>query len=193
MSGYQSVAQVQALTTDPTNAFVIVKATQGLAYVSSGWPTRRDAAGDKFVGAYHYCEPGHLALDEADHFLTTVGPDVPFMALDVEAAVTPDFVLSWLDQVKARTGRTPAVYTNWAWLPKLRTACTVEQWEGLVEYPLWLAEIAPVGKHSSVDPKPGSGKSWPVLVHQYAYTPDSTGAQVDRDWTGDLARLRGAS
>ena len=111
------------------------------------------------------------------------------VALDVETAVTPTFVLEWCDLIKAKMGRTTLVYTNWAWLKPLRTNCTVEQWERLVEYPLWLAEVAEPGKNSTVDPKPGSTKGWPVVLHQYAYTPYA-GNAIDRDWTADLEKVR---
>jgi len=185
---------VQALAADPANAFGILKATEGLSFRSTKYPAQRDALGAKFLGAFHYTgTPGNDAKAEADNFLGYVGDAVSknhTSFLDIETAVTPAFVLAWLDYVKAQTGISPVWYTNWAWLKPLRTACTVEQWERLCDYGLWLAEVKPAGQNSTVDPKPGSTKSPTVVLHQYAYTPDSTGSAIDRDFTVDLGRLK---
>lgn len=194
MSGWQTVEQVRALAADPTNQFVIVKATEGRAFHADKFADQVAAAGDKFLGPYHYTgDPTNDPKVEADNLLGYVGEQVyknHRSFLDIETAVSPTFVLAWLDYVKAQTGISPVWYTNWKWLPPLRTASTVEQWERLCEYGCWLAEVKPAGQNSTVDPKPGSTKSPVVVLHQYAYTPDATGATIDRDWTPDLARLK---
>lgn len=209
VSGHQTPERVKLLVADPKNEFVIVKATQGLAYVSSGWSGHRDLAGAKYLGSYHYGEPPHPALQEMDHYLA-VTEGKGLLAIDVEyfgrgRRVSKEDPLSPAEEVQLATyvldgarylrekaGRKALTYTNWLWLPFIRNGCTVAQWDELVDLsPLWLAEIAAPGKHSIVDPKPGSTKNWPVWLHQYAYTADSTGAQVDRDWTPDLNVLKG--
>lgn len=190
MSAWQTVEQVRSLAADPVNEFVIVKATEGTSYTSPLYDAQRVAAGTKYAGAYHYSgTPGGAAVEEASRFLAVWdGSGVP--ALDVETAVTADFVIGWLDHVKQVAGHTPIVYTNWKWLPGLRTGCTVAQWEHLVTFPLWLAEVAAAGHNSTVDAKPGSSKGWPVIIHQYAYTPDGAGNEIDRDWTPDIGKVR---
>lgn len=191
MSAWQTVEQVKALAADPVNQFIFVKATEGTAYTSPVYDAQRAATGAKYAGAYHYTgTPGNAHTDESRRFLG-VWDGVGTPALDVETAVTPEFVIGWLDDVEQKSGTTPIVYTNWLWLKPLRAACTVAQWEHLVSFPLWIAEVAAPGKFSTVDPAPGSTKPWPVLVHQYSYVADTTGASIDRDWTSDLAKVRG--
>lgn len=200
MSGNQTIEQVRAAAADPLNQFIIVKATQGKGYVSSLWPTSKEAAGEKYLGAYHYAEPPQSVTDEMNHYLSTMEPntgdllciDVEFwdgvangreaMTAEEEAALAT-WVLDAADDLHLRTSGRALIYTNWLWVPRIRRGCTVEQWDRLVEYPCWLAENAEPGKHEPIDPKPGSSKGWPVLMHQYKVD------TLDRDWTPDINAL----
>lgn len=209
VSGHQTLDQVRAAAADPKTSLIICKATQGTKYVSgddpnsaSAWPDTKIAAGDKYAGAYHYCEEGHDAIVEADHFLATAQPaSGQIVVLDYERPVTPEFLLAWLDYVALKTKATPLVYSNWRWIKGsgltagepgfggIRAACTVEQWERLVKYPAFLAENAEPGKFSTIDPKPGSSMPWPVLVHQYKVGPYA-GGDIDFDYVPDMTALR---
>jgi GH25 family lysozyme M1 (1,4-beta-N-acetylmuramidase) len=206
VSGWQSIEQVRALVANPVNAFVIVKATQGLAFTSEKFDPYRLEAGAKYLGSYHYGEPPQNAVSEMMHYLATVGSG-GLLAVDVEyfdhlnPSKTPltaeqekalaAYVLHSVRYLHESTGKKPLTYTNWLWLKPIRNGLTVAEWEEVVDIaPLWLAEVAPPGKHEPVDPKPGSTKPWPVWLHQYSYAVDETGEAIDRNYTPDIERLR---
>ncbi len=75
------------------------------------------------VGAYHFARPDlhpFNPIPEADHFVDTAqvapGNIVPVLDLersgDLSATQLTDWVLQWLDEVTARTGVRPMVYTS---------------------------------------------------------------------------------
>lgn len=203
VSGHQTLAQTQAAVDDPSNAFVIVKATEGMGGKNSLYASQRDAAGRKFLGAYHFAWANQDPLKEAANFLTYAALKPGEMAfLDVEnwgtgSHPTPEmlatswatrvgFALAWLDEVRAKSGAVPVVYANWDWIKNLRLAATSAQWARLTAYPLWLADYSGTGgKHSTVTSKDGtSPDSWPIVLHQYLVD------TLDRNYTPDLAALR---
>ena len=172
---------------------MVVKATQGQANVSTGWPAHMDAvrAGGLLAGAYHFAHCKQDPKVEAAHFVKTAAL-LPgeVAALDLERETDGEswpvrvaYALTWLRQVRAATGARPLVYANWSWIKGLRTACTLEQWAELTSYPLWLAEYSGVpGKHSTVTAKDGSSEdSWPIACHQW--TNNDGGLDGDL-WTG---------
>lgn len=182
------------LAADDTNQYVIVKATEGQTWTSDAYPAQRDTAGAKFLGAYHFAWTNQDPHVEADNFLKYAALRKGEMAfLDIERSTAGEswetrvaYTIEWCEHVAAYTGATPLIYANWNWIKGLRTAATVAQWDRLTDFPLWLAEWTGVpGKHSTVSPKTGSSKGWPVLLHQYGVVDN-----IDRNWTPDLAALR---
>ena len=203
VSGHQSLEQVQAAATDPRNAFVIVKATEGMSGRNADYSAQRAATGSKFLGAYHFAwsnqdplkeaanflagaalKPGEVAFLDVENWGTGPHPTPEMQATSWAQRVT--FALAWLDEVKAKTGGTPVLYANWDWIKNLRTAATAAQWTRLTAYPLWLADYSGTGgKHSTVTSKDGSNPdSWPIRLHQYLVN------DLDRNWTPDIAALR---
>lgn len=201
VSGWQTPEQVQGAAEDPKVEFIIPKATQGKAYVSNAWPEYRDLAGDKYLGAYHYAEPPQPVITEMDHYLRTMDPsEGDILIVDIEywngvanrrdemspedEAALAYWVVTAVDYLREQTEAMPLVYTNWLWVPRIRRGCSLTMWEELVQYSCFLAELDEPGKHEPIDPKPGSSKSWPVLLHQFSETP------FDQDWTPDINKLR---
>ncbi|HEY0774177.1 MAG TPA: GH25 family lysozyme [Nocardioidaceae bacterium] len=203
VSRYQTIEQsAAALAAKPD--FCIINASTGLRAVSPALASHTTVAREHadVTGFYHWSNTvNDLAttpdksdpVGEAAHFLATCKPQPgDVLALDHEEALGTwpqrvAYALAWLDEVKARTGATPLLYVNWSWVKGLRTAATLEQWERLTAYPLWLADYSGTpGKHDTVTAKDGSSEDdWPILLHQYAITDD-----VDRDFCHDLNRLR---
>jgi GH25 family lysozyme M1 (1,4-beta-N-acetylmuramidase) len=105
--------------------FAIAKATEGTGFIDPQFSTNRAeamAAGIVF-GAYHFARPDlhpFNPIPEADHFVDTAqlapGNIVPVLDLERSGDLSPaqltDWVLQWLDQVYARTGVRPMVYTS---------------------------------------------------------------------------------
>ncbi len=105
--------------------FAIAKASEGTGYVDPMFATNRAgalAAGIVF-GAYHFARPDLHPFDpipEADHFVDAAqlapGNIIPVLDLERSGSLTPsqisDWVLGWLDEVTARTGVRPMVYTS---------------------------------------------------------------------------------
>lgn len=111
--------------------FVIVKATEGVGYVSDGlhrlYREWRDYASLNGImpltGFYHYARPdlGNSGRAEAHSFLDTVGGLAglsaahPLYALDWEGAAlghSQDWALDFLNVVKKETGSTPFIYMS---------------------------------------------------------------------------------
>jgi GH25 family lysozyme M1 (1,4-beta-N-acetylmuramidase) len=105
--------------------FAIIKASEGTAYIDPLYATNRAEAmaAGIVVGAYHFARPDlhpFNPIPEADHFVDTAqvapGNIVPVLDLeragDLSATQLTDWVLQWLDEVTARTGVRPMVYTS---------------------------------------------------------------------------------
>ena len=207
VSRHQTAEQVTAAVAAEGYEFCIINATTGLQSVSSALAANTEiarASGD-LVGFYHWSQTvNDLATTpdksdpagEAMHFLANSGAKPgDIIALDHEEALGTweqrvAYAIAWCDHVKAATGATPLMYLNWNWIKGLRTAATLEQWERLTSYPLWLADPSGVpGQHSTVTAKDGASEDdWPIVVHQF-----STADNLDRNWTPDLAALRALS
>lgn len=209
MSGWQTVEQVAAAAADPNVEFIILKATEGMGGRNSLYPAQRAAAGDKFIGAYHFAWPNQDPAKEAANFLEYAAlkpgqwafydgedwgetdPAKPNYARDKAMRdATPwtqrlSFQFEWSRIVKAAGIRVGA-YHNWEWIKGLRGASTLAQWPTLTSHPLWLAQWSGVaGKHDTVTSKDGTNPdSWPIIAHQYAKTP------YDLNWTPDIRALK---
>lgn len=121
--------------------FVIVKATQGISYVS---PTFREQIGQanlngKLLGVYHYAGGGG-AVPEAKHFISTVREYIgnAILVLDWEGEQNPNFgnpnyAKEFLSTVKRETGITPFIYMS-------KSVCRqyASAWDA--SYPLWCAQ-----------------------------------------------------
>ena len=111
--------------------FAIIKATESTAYVDPRYATNHAAAkaAGLWTGAYHFARPSATANDavlEADHFAAVVslgaGDLIP--ALDLEdngglsVTALQAWVTSFLDEVTARVGARPMIYTSPAFWKK---------------------------------------------------------------------------
>jgi len=119
--------------------FVIVKATQGVNYISPEFAnqiTQAQSLG-KLIGVYHYAGGGG-AIAEAEHFLNVVKDYIgkAILVLDWEGEQNPNFAnpgyaKAWLDYVKQKTDVIPFIYMS-------KSVCRQYQWDA--SYPLWCAQ-----------------------------------------------------
>lgn len=119
--------------------FVIVKATQGINYVS---PTFKDQIKDaenlgKYLGVYHYASSGG-AIAEAEHFLNTVKDYIgkAILCLDWEGEQNANFknstyAIAFLSYIRQKTGVTPFIYMS-------KSVCRQYAWDS--SFPLWAAQ-----------------------------------------------------
>ncbi len=105
--------------------FVVMKATQGTAYVDPMYATNRAGAMDVGIpmAAYHYADPDSAAGEavlEADHYVAvaglTAGNLLPALDLEKTGALAPAalqaWVRAWLDEVTAKLGIQPMIYVS---------------------------------------------------------------------------------
>jgi lysozyme len=162
ISAYQS-------TTVPDGDFVIIKATEGLTYVSSKLSAQLADARKKgkLVGFYHFGHPKNDPVAECEHFHSVVASkinDGDVVVLDHEvsdgmsAAHCATWAKQWLQHAELRLIRRPVVYTYLSFAKEGRCA-------GLGGYPLWIAHYTTAG-HPSV---PAPWSTW--TLHQYTDTP----------------------
>lgn len=121
--------------------FVIIKATQGISYVSPEFKKQirqADMLG-KFLGVYHYAGGGG-AIPEATHFLNTVedyiGRAILFLDWEWDQNPNmdnPEYAKAFLGYVKQQTGITPGIYMS-------KSVCRQYSWDP--SYPLWCAQYA---------------------------------------------------
>ena len=119
--------------------FVIVKATQGISYVSQTFKDQIEQADSlgKLIAAYHYAGGGG-AVPEAKHFINTVRDYIgrAILVLDWEGDQNPnfkdpDYAMEFLATVKRETGITPFIYMS-------KSVCRQYSWNPA--YPLWCAQ-----------------------------------------------------
>jgi GH25 family lysozyme M1 (1,4-beta-N-acetylmuramidase) len=110
--------------------FAFGKATEGTSYNDKTYTTNRngsEAAGLVF-GAYHFARPNGTslarvtasAIKQANHFLAVAGPQPgelpPVLDLEKTGNLSKQrllaWTLAWLDQIDARTGVEPFLYTS---------------------------------------------------------------------------------
>jgi len=102
--------------------FAFMKATEGTTYTDPTFATNwaNAKAAGLIRGAYHFAHPNTSAVNQANRFCDVVKPthgDLQMM-LDLEATdgVSPSGVRSWvvafINQIKARTGRPGIIYTG---------------------------------------------------------------------------------
>jgi GH25 family lysozyme M1 (1,4-beta-N-acetylmuramidase) len=110
--------------------FAFGKATEGTGYTDKTYTTNRngsEAAGLVF-GAYHFARPSGAnvaaatasAIKQANHFLAAAGPQPgelpPVLDLEATGSLPKQrllvWTLAWLDEISARTGVAPFLYTS---------------------------------------------------------------------------------
>lgn len=165
-------------------AFVFAKATEGLTFTDplfAGFRNDAHAAGVPF-GAYHYAHPqrGRSAVDEAKHFVQTIGTvrtgELP-PVLDLEQTGlgphdTGMWAGQWMRTVQALTGVEPMLYAA----PYFLGAKVAKS--DLAHYRLWLASY-----RDTTPTAPAPWGSWLFWQHtSTAHVPGIPG-NVDRNVT----------
>ena len=177
---------------DAGSRFAIVKATEGASYANPYYPG--DVAGARVAGlingAYAFARPElpmSSATEQADHFADTIG-DITVTGtlpaiLDLESTggLPPAKLITWtqwfLERLRARTGRTPMLYTYPAFL-----SASLAGTKAFARYPLWLAAY-----QDSTPPAPAGWDAWSL----WQYT---SSASVPGIPTGgvDMSRFAGS-
>jgi GH25 family lysozyme M1 (1,4-beta-N-acetylmuramidase) len=139
ISGHQQGIDLSVVPCD----FVIIKATQGVSFVSKDFKRQTEQALGlrKLVGLYHYAN-GAGVDGEADHFVETIKPYLghAILCLDWEGEQNSKFsdyhyCESLLEAIQVRTGRVPFLYMS-------KSVCRQYKWEKGRQYPLWVAQYA---------------------------------------------------
>ncbi len=152
---------------------------------------RNAKAAGIYIGAYHYAHPDrNSAIAEADHFVSVIMPYIStgYMvpALDLEEGYSigkpalSQWVNTFMNRVKARTGVTPVIYTSANYARNyLDSSVTV--------WPLWIAHWT---YNPGSSPSTGVWSTW--YFWQYSdkgHVPGISG-NVDLDvFNGDLSAL----
>ena len=137
ISGHQKGIDLAIVPCD----FVIIKATQGVSFISSDFQrqiTQALSVG-KLTGVYHYAN-GAGVEGEVTHFVSTIAPylDKVILCLDWEGDQNSKFAdyrycEAMLESIKAKTGRIPFLYMS-------KSVCRQYKWEKARNYPLWAAQ-----------------------------------------------------
>ena len=127
-------------------SFAFIKATEGTGPANRYYESDIHAAraAGMLVGSYHMARPATEPAKQAHAFadrLQSVGePQLPpVLDLEYDEGLEPAELAEWvqvfLDTVRARTGRTPILYTyRHFWIEKMADTTR------FAEHPLWLAE-----------------------------------------------------
>ncbi|SEA06318.1 LysM domain-containing protein [Eubacterium aggregans] len=137
ISAWQRGIDLDAVPAD----FVIIKATEGLDYVSGDCDRAYQQAksGGKKVGVYHFADGNSSGTAEANYFVDNVAGYVgeAILILDWETNAVncgPGYAKEFLDHVQARTGIKPMIYMS-------GSVVNEWDWSGVVagDYGLWVA------------------------------------------------------
>lgn len=166
ISSWQAGINLAAVPCD----FVIVKATEGVGYVSPTWGEQINATLSlgKKAGAYHYAN-GYAATTEADLFLTQFSPYIgrAIPILDWESGGNMqwgngNWVRDWVTHVHNRTGVWPLVYVQ---------SSAISQIPGDVQATcgLWVAQYADMNPTGYQD-TPWNEGAYTCAMRQYSGT-----------------------
>lgn len=180
--------------------FVIAKATEGIGYTDPSWVKYRadaTAAGLKVTG-YHFARPDGnptKPVEEADWFVSQLGLTngmlVPALDLERSGGMSPAalqaWVGAWLNEVYAKTGVRPMIYTSPAFWRNALNNTTLFADQGYTV--LWVAHWF-VGK-PSVPANNWSGHGWTFWQYDDCGRVPGIGGCVDMDrFNGlDLTRV----
>ena len=176
ISSYQAGINLAIVPCD----FVIIKATEGTAYVNPDFTRAYQQAKTmgKCLGLYHYAQGGNVEA-EADHFLNTIGNRVgeAALCLDWERNDNPRFgendvawVKAWCDYVRAKTSVAPLVYIQQS---------IMRYFSQIGDYGLWIAQYAdnnPTGYQAN----PWNEGAYTCAIRQYSSHGRLSG------WSGNL-------
>lgn len=166
ISNWQSGINLMEVPAD----FVIMKATEGTAYVSKDFQRQYNQAkaSGKCLGVYHYANGGDIAA-EANHFLNIVGDRIgeTILVLDWEAQGNPAFhkndlawCRAWLDYVFAKTKVKPLLYISQAEMSRFG--------KGLGDYGLWIAQYASMNIVNGYQEHPWNEGKYNCAIRQYS-------------------------
>lgn len=169
ISGHQKGIDLAIVPCD----FVIIKATQGISFVSADFQRQVTQALSlgKYTGVYHYAN-GAGVEGEVTHFVSTIAPylDKVILCLDWEGDQNSKFAdyrycEAMLEAIKAKTGRIPFLYMS-------KSVCRQYKWEKAKNYPLWAAQYKKQAPTTYTD-KPwtdskGFGAWNNPLIYQYS-------------------------
>lgn len=125
--------------------FAFVKASEGAGWKNTFYEedARTAAEAGMKVGAYHYARPAEDPVAQARYFADVInaGPALqlpPVLDLEVDEGLSPTRLAAWtqlfLTELKARTGKTPMIYTyRYFWYEHM------DNTSAFTSYPLWLA------------------------------------------------------
>ena len=174
-------------------AGVYIKATEGTGYTNPFMGSPRAGASSVGIptGFYDFARPSggvDQAVAEADYFVQAYGTSTLPPMLDLEvSSLDPNFTAIWaaywVAEVKAKTGRTPIVYSG-AYYPFTDAVGNALAPQGI---PLWLAAYTSGYSHVAGDsscntPQPTSSSSWPGWsVWQFTSVGDLAGIPYNVD------------
>lgn len=161
--------------------FVIIKATQGVSYVSKECDRQYQQARACGIlrGVYHYAEGGD-PIKEADYFLKNVENYVhdAILCLDWESESNPKFgkqdlqwCKAWCDRVFEKTSVKPWIYVQASMVSKLNS---------VGDYALWVAQYAN-NNRTGYQEKPWNEGAYVCACRQYSSTGKLPGYNGDLD------------
>lgn len=164
ISAWQDGINLTAVPAD----FVIIKATEGLNYVSASCDEQYQEAkaAGKLLGVYHYAN-GNNYQSEADYFLNNIQGYIreAMLVLDWESNGNPAFgyndktwVKGWCDYVYSKTGIKPIVYISRAYMDNVA---------GIGDYGLWVAQYASMDPVYGYQDTPWNEGAYDCAMRQY--------------------------
>lgn len=184
---------IDSIDTNNTDlSFVICKATGGITIQDPDFAHNWETIPQKgFIrGTYHFYYTNDAPQSQADNFFNVVGNDYPSDALppvvdfEESSIKTTDKnqiiedLLSFLDLLEQKYGRTPMIYTN------ANTGNVYLNDERLSKYPLWVAN-----PDASQPTLPTTWTDW--TIWQYSFSGNINGVTVDEDYfNGDVLAMK---
>lgn len=161
ISNWQNGINVSKMDAD----FVIVKATEGVGYLSPDFKRQADQTlnSGKLLGIYHYARGGNAA-SEANYFCDAVKQYLgkAILVLDWEGGGNPLFgkndngwCLEFCKKVTERTGLTPFIYVQKSAMHRVPSG-----------YPLWVAQYAN-NNTTGYQSNPWNESAYKCAIRQY--------------------------
>jgi len=175
--------------------FAFMKATESTNFVDPEFATnwKNSRASGVMRGAYHFFRPAIDPIQQADYFLSVMGPSSPGdlpPSLDLEVldnltgAQVTAAALQFLQHVQQKTNRVPIVYTS------ARVMTLLGNPAGFTPYKLWVANW------TTLCPSlPPEWMNWTFWQYSDTGAVDGiTSAQLDLDeFNGTLSDLQGSA